>query len=132
MWTGTVQVWLMVVAAMIAGCSPPIADWESVDPGARIDVMNKAVREGDRSHLAEMVRSLENDDPLVRLTAGDALIRLTGKDFGYRYYETESKRAVAASRWRQWLAERQDSGNTSTLNPEHVGGGPHEEGRKTP
>jgi hypothetical protein len=46
---------------------------------------------------------LEDDSPDVRMFAIGALRRMTGKDFGYRFYAEEDERAEAVKRWREWL-----------------------------
>lgn len=102
----------MAIALAMPACSPQIEDWESAEPSGRMQRIVKAVRENDQTAVPRLVRSLRSDDPLIRMTAGDALIRLTGQDFGYRYDRSESDRREAMKRWESWLAETSSSGNT--------------------
>jgi hypothetical protein len=102
-----------LVAAMLGGCSPSLATWESPEPAGRVQRILKAVREDDKAAVPQLIRSLRSDDPLVRMVAGDALIRLTGEDFGYRYDQSETDRTAAMKRWESWLAGTRSAVNTS-------------------
>ncbi len=46
-----------------------------------------------------MIGLLDDPDIGVRLYAIAALRRLTGSDYGYRYYAAHAERAAAVARW---------------------------------
>lgn len=88
------------------GCvrpSRPIVVTDS-DPTVKIPAYKRAVRKKDAAAVRQLVADLESDDPAVRLYAINALERLTGERFDYRYYDGEEQRRAAVGRWRQWLA----------------------------
>lgn len=96
-----------VTACAPAGCTAPrrplvVTD---PDPSVKIPAYKKAVRKKDRDAVRQLVADLESDDPAVRLYAVSALRRLTGENFGYRYYDGDEQRQAAVNRWRQWLEE---------------------------
>ena len=63
----------------------------------------------DRSALPQLVDSLNDDDPAVRLFAIAALEKFTGDRFGYEYYLDEDQRKPAIARWREWLKQQEQS-----------------------
>ena len=75
------------------------------DPSIKIPAIEKAVREKDRSAVPQLVKDLDSDDPAVRFYANHALEVLTGRNFGYRYFDNDTLREPAAQKWRQWLAD---------------------------
>ena len=98
-----------VLALGPAGCTAPrrplvVSD---PDPSVKIPAFKKAVRKKDRSAVRQLVADLESDDPAVRLYAIDALRRMTGQAFGYRYYDDDAQRREAVGRWKQWLAGKE-------------------------
>jgi hypothetical protein len=50
-----------------------------------------------------LVNRLEDEDPVVRLAAGEELRKRTGNDFGFVAWASPEERAVAIARWRSWL-----------------------------
>mgnify|MGYP003879937573 CR=1 FL=1 len=46
-----------------------------------------------------LIGLLDDPDIAVRLYAIAALRRLTGNDYGYRYYASDADRAAAVARW---------------------------------
>ena len=54
---------------------------------------------GDPRVVPALVDTLEDPDAGVRLLAIQALIRMCGNDYGYRYYQDESRRTAAVQRW---------------------------------
>ena len=99
--------WVVCGAVVFApaGCTAPrrplvVAD---PDPAVKIPAYKKAVRQKDRDAVRQLVTDLESDDPAVRLYASNALRRLTGETFGYRYYDGDERRQAAVGRWRRWL-----------------------------
>ena len=62
---------------------------------------------GDPRVVPALVDTLEDPDAGVRMFAIQALIRLCGNDYGYRYYQDESRRTAAVERWRAALRENE-------------------------
>jgi HEAT repeat protein len=50
---------------------------------------------------------LNDPDPVVRLSAHEALKRRTGQDLGYVPWAEVNERNAAAERWRAWWAKNQ-------------------------
>ena len=102
-------VWCGVLIGMPAGCTAPrrplvVSD---PDPSVKIPAFKKAVGKKDRAAVRQLVADLESDDPAVRLFAIDALRRITGESFGYRYFDGDEQRQPAVGQWRRWLAGRE-------------------------
>jgi hypothetical protein len=79
---------------------------KSDDPTVSIPAIKSDVRNRDQRDVAQMVVNLNDDDPAVRFYSIEGLQRLTGDDFGYRYWEDKDGRAAAVARWNQWLKQR--------------------------
>jgi hypothetical protein len=104
-------VWRLSIGAMlaIAGCGGGAREPRVVtnpDPSVKIPAIKQAVRQGDADVVPQLVKDLDSDDPAVRLYAIEALERLTGQTFGYRYFDDERERAPALKRWQEWLSRR--------------------------
>jgi hypothetical protein len=104
----------MVVACLSLagswGCQEPTGPRTvaNADPAVKIPAIKQAVADKDQREVAAMVKSLESDDPAVRLYAIEGLQRLTGQDFGYLFYAGEEERAPAVEKWKQWLEDQAD------------------------
>jgi hypothetical protein len=105
--------WLMLAAILsfwmaVSGCSEPTGPKtvKSKDLDVKIPAMKHAVETKDQSAVPELVRDLDSDDPAVRLYSIQSLQRLTGEDFGYRYYDDREARKAALAKWQHWLEER--------------------------
>lgn len=94
----------------IAGCHEPTGPRTIANPDStvKIQAIKRAAEEKDRAQTAEMVASLESDDPAVRLYAIQGLQRLCGQDFGYRFYAEPEQRRPAVEKWKQWLNDQSD------------------------
>ena len=99
---------LSVLATLTVGCRAPRAPLtvQNPDPSIKIPAIKQAVRTNDRAAVTQLVRDLDSDDPAVRFYAIEGLQRLTGEDFGYRYYEEAGQRKPAVEQWQQWLAKQ--------------------------
>jgi hypothetical protein len=75
----------------------------SNDPASRIPAIKKAVGARQTATAPQLVRSLESDDPAVRLFAIHGLRDLTGETFGYLWYAGDSARERALRQWKTWL-----------------------------
>jgi len=79
------------------------------DPSIKIPAIKIAVARKDVSVARQLVKDLESDDSAVRFYAINGLLRLTGENFGYLYYEEPEERKPALQRWQAWLAQVEQS-----------------------
>jgi hypothetical protein len=83
---------------------------QSTNPSLRTRAAVKAGNEQDTRAIPLLIDHLEDSDLGVRMFAGMALRKITGKDMKWRFYESVQKRQDAVKRWRQWqekqVAER--------------------------
>ena len=101
---GVMFVWLPFLAGGCFGHPPyKIGD---PDPDSNIPAMKIAALSHDAKSQAALVQQLSSDDPAVRFYAIDALRRLTGQTFGYRYYDDDEDRKPAVERWKRWLEQK--------------------------
>lgn len=100
---------LLILAALAfaAGCTEPTGPKTvyNPNPSIKIPAIKQAVADHDLSAAPELVKNLDSDDPAVRFYAIQGLRRLTGEDFGYRYYDERDQRRPAVLKWRNWLKE---------------------------
>jgi HEAT repeat protein len=75
-------------------------------PSERTQAIYAAARRGDLAQVPILIERLDDDDPGVRLAAGQALTRLTGHDTGYLAFEERPERRRHVLAWRRWWAER--------------------------
>ena len=97
---------MMVALSLGAGCSAlrPKPKLDSPEAAEKIPAIRQAVQRHDLTAAPQLVADLDSEDPAVRLYANQALVRLTGKNFGFRYYDSEEKRKEAVAKWQQWLS----------------------------
>ena len=96
-----------VVAAALAGCTPPASYQKLLQSSAPLDRVHgcqQAADSGDRPAIGLLVDRLDDADEAVRFAAHQALRKLTNKDFGFRESDTPANRAAAVARWRQFAA----------------------------
>ncbi len=94
-------------AACLIGCSDLPArevGFDSSDPAGRVDALRDAAASGDRSAIPGLIVTLGSDDPAQRMLANRALVRLTGRDFGFDHAADPGARAAGVERWRSWWA----------------------------
>jgi len=101
--------WIVIFALCSLGCqhkqlAPNVA---APEIEAKIPGIKRAGETRDRSALPQLVDSLNDDDPAVRLFAIAALEKFTGDRFGYEYYLDEDQRKPAVARWRAWLKQEE-------------------------
>jgi hypothetical protein len=60
-------------------------------------------RTADPNVVPALVGRLEDDDPVVRLAAGEELRKRTGQDFGFVAWASPEERSAAIARWRSWM-----------------------------
>ncbi len=83
--------------------------FQDEDPSVRIEAAIEAAALGDAKALPYLVDRLEDSEPDVRFFSFQALKEMTGKTMDWQYYDRPERRAIAVSKWRQWLRRR--SGN---------------------
>ena len=76
---------------------------QSDDHDVRAAAVIEAARARDRRATPYLIDRLEDEEADIRLFAIQALRRITGEGFGYRFYAKEPARREAVQRWRQWL-----------------------------
>ena len=81
-------------------------DFADDDPAARLAAITRAGRTRDKQAVPYLVDRLTDSEPDVRFFAIIALRKITGRTFGYRYYQPRQARAEAVLKWRQWLKQR--------------------------
>lgn len=97
----------IAMIVLLAGCSAPArrATFDSDDPSERSAALVRAAATDDTSSIGAVIEMLDSGDPVVRMLAGRALLRMTGETMGYDYAAPSAERALAVARWREWYAE---------------------------
>jgi hypothetical protein len=98
---------IFAVSSLACRGTLPTPNVAAEEPEAKIPGIKRAGEAQDRSALPELVESLNDDDPAVRLFAIAALEKFTGDRFGYEYYLDEEQRKPSLARWREWLNQQQ-------------------------
>jgi len=93
----------LLLSGCVAGYRP---DLNSPDPAARIRAIRQIVARNEATAVPLLVDRLEDEDEAVRFYAISALVRMTGTDRGYKYYEPQRERLTAVKRWRDHVRTR--------------------------
>ena len=102
----------LALLASQVGCSAPSptrGGFASPAPAARTHAIEETVRNArvsgtvTRGDLQSMVELLLADDSLVRFMAIAGLEDLTGRTFGYRFFDPAATRYQAILRWREFV-----------------------------
>ncbi len=97
--------------------------FQAEDPSLRIEAAAEAARIRDPKTLPYLVDRLEDSEPDVRFFSFQALKEMTGKTMDWRYFDRPQRRAVAVSRWRQWLRRgREETGRHPGPRGDDIGG----------
>jgi hypothetical protein len=98
---------ILLPPLLLGGCVHPSGPLsvKNPDPTVKIPAIKTAVQQDNRSVAPQLVHDLSSDDPAVRFYAIQGLRRLTGQDFGYRFYDDSLARLPSIQRWQQWLKE---------------------------
>ena len=105
---------MLLVGAAVGGCYSPDAKSLSSDSApSAIPAIKSAAVQDNRDALPRLVEDLDDPDSAIRFAAISALRRMTGQDFGYRYYDSPWARRPAVMRWRLWLKEKPSPANAS-------------------
>ncbi len=117
-------IWMCVAALLlVSGCgwSRPVSQnvyerLQSNDHNIRVGAVIEVGRRQDRRAIPYLVDRLEDDEADVRLFSIQALRDITGKRFGYRYFDNKYDRRDAVEKWRRWLLA--DSGAEAAVSEE--------------
>ena len=90
----------------LSGCASAPEGFESPEPAARLRAISKAAAERDTKAIPQLIDSLDNDDPVVRLAAIRALEDLTGETLGYDYAAPAWERNQQVTAWKDWYDKR--------------------------
>jgi HEAT repeat protein len=96
----------VTVIACLAGCDQGAVrrrQLSSDNPLDRTEAIVHAYQARDLRAVHKLVALLDDPSDAVRMYAIQALRRLCGVDYGYRYYASAAQRAAAVERWRQAL-----------------------------
>jgi HEAT repeat protein len=97
---------ILVAVGLLAGCySPEPASLGSDSAATAVPAIKDAAAHDDHRAVPRLVQFLEDNDPAIRFAAINALHRITGQTFDYRYYDDEMQRKAAVLRWQQWLKQ---------------------------
>ena len=99
---------MAVLPLITGGCTAPSVPARLNGEGAEQQVpaiVAAADTGSERAQVATLVRKLDHRDPAVRAFAGEALYRISGQRFGYRYYQDAAERQPAVATYERWLAQ---------------------------
>ena len=107
---------------LLASCqqaNPPVGleSFSNPDPLIRISVMKWAGENKVDEAIGPLVDSLADEDASIRFFAIQALVRITGKDYGYDYKADAQRRLQAIVRWHEFLKDLAPAAPTSELEP---------------
>ena len=100
---------VLLCGGLAAGCNSAgeRKALSSPSPVERARATVTLAEQRDAASVHKLVDLLEDPDQAVRMYAIIALRRLTGEDYGYRYYAREAERRPAVERWRAALRDGQ-------------------------
>lgn len=113
MWPRSITLLILLGSlGALSGCGSDDAEVAGVEgldesaSSARLEGMSAFPDRPNHEQLADLIRSLRSDDPLVRSAAIYTLRRVTKTDLGFVADDPESVREAAADRWDHWLEQR--------------------------
>jgi HEAT repeat protein len=118
------------VPLILCACSSPPRGFGSPDPSARLEAIVHAEETRDRGAIPQLIESLGNDDPVVRLAAINALETITGQTLGYHYWAPDAERRAGAEAWAAWYKEKRGDGTGSKASSDEAGSA--DSGRSAP
>lgn len=106
----TAGVTAILLPILVGGCfaRDPIS-LNSDNAAQAVPAIKLAADQNNRAALPRLVADLDDNDSAIRFAAINALRRMVGQDFGYRYYEDEYDRRDSLILWRRWLAQQSPS-----------------------
>ncbi|GAB4347239.1 MAG: hypothetical protein Kow0099_29150 [Candidatus Abyssubacteria bacterium] len=82
----------------------------------RLGATRKLGEVGGDQAIPHLIHQLDDEDQLLRQAANDALIKITGQNFGFRYTDNRSVRLKAIERWQNWYEQKQQQEAKEELN----------------
>jgi hypothetical protein len=98
---------LIAGLSLLGSCASPPGGFDSPVPAERLKAATVAAQTQDPQSIPNLIRMLESDDPLVRMTAIRTLERITGLTLGYHYAAAEPEREDAVQHWVRWYREQE-------------------------
>jgi hypothetical protein len=96
--------WIAVALLTLAGCNA--APSATADPHRRMDELADIARNGNESRVPAVIASLRSDDPLVRWSAQQTLLKITGTTNGYDWAAARPAREQAIETWVAWCRQK--------------------------
>jgi hypothetical protein len=99
--------WAALLLALGCGVGPK--HFRSlIDPAPVTRARAVGLGEGQPDSVAipALIGRLDDNDPVVRLSANEALRKRTGQDFGFVAWADPAERAPAVARWKAWWQNR--------------------------
>ena len=115
---GLILILALALSSIACQGTRPKPDVAAREIDAKIPGMKRAGMEHDRAALPGLVKSLDDDDPAVRMFAIVALEKFSRDRFGYEYYLDEEQRKPAIARWREWLKQQQPEAQPEPPQPQ--------------
>lgn len=79
---------------------------QSNDPIKQIESIRAIVARNRTSDIPQLIELLADDDQPVQAMASQALIEMTGQNFGFQPYLPSDEKEQIISRWRAWWNTR--------------------------
>jgi hypothetical protein len=76
---------------------------QPTSPVVRAQAVGQGRGQPDSQVVPALIARLDDEDPVVRLTANAELRQRTGRDFGFVPWASAEERSAAIARWRTWL-----------------------------
>jgi hypothetical protein len=112
-WSSSLRRLAAATPLLLAACGStnprpvqPETDLHHPSATRRLEAVAAVTSSRDMGHVPALIEMLEDPDPGVRMTAGQSLKELTGRDTGYRPFGPPEERARQAAQWRAWWASR--------------------------
>jgi HEAT repeat protein len=102
--------WAIPLMGLALGCGVGPRHFRSLadpSPLARARAAGLGGRRPEAEVIPALIGRLDDRDPVVRLSANEALRKRTGQDFGFVAWAEPQERAKAVARWQNWWNGRQ-------------------------
>lgn len=108
-WAALVLAGWMLGVGFGSGCSlapKSFRDMLAPAPVVRARAVGLGESQPEQVAVPALLGRLGDPDPVVRMTANDALKKRTGRDFGFVPWGEPADRLAAVDRWRGWWDDR--------------------------
>lgn len=104
----------LAIGLGLAGCKADLTrpSFESPTPKGRAAAVAQAASDGNQEAIPDLIKALDDSDPVVRSWAIRGLEDLTGRTFGYDPFAPQGLRDEAVARWVRW---RQAGGEADSV-----------------